>query len=101
MGKKYESFYILKEDCDKKAIIEKINQMVKEQGGNIYHTEEIGLKKLAYEVKGYKEGYYYLADFEVAESSKNTAIRLSKKINTIEEVLKHIVLKLDEEEGYK
>ena len=100
MGKKYESVYIIKEDCDKKSVIENINKMIKEQGGNIYHKEEIGLKKLAYEVKGYKNGYFYLADFEVAESSKNIPKRLSTKINTVEEVLKHIVLKIEDKDEY-
>lgn len=92
MEKKYELLCFIKEDCDKDKIIKKINKMVTDLGGNIFHNEDMGLRDLAYEIKGNKKAYFYLANYEVTESNKNIYSKLSIRINTVEEIIKHMII---------
>ena len=74
MNKKYESVYIIKPYKDEKIIkniIEKIQNIIKSENCNIYETQDIGIKQLAYEVENEKFGYCYVVYFEVSENQFN------------------------------
>lgn len=62
----YEGMYIisstLSEDARAKAL-ERITNSVTSHGGVIEKIHEQGRKKLAYEIEGKKEGYYFLIYF--------------------------------------
>ena len=62
----YEGMYILSaslsEDALKKAL-ERITKPIEESGGEIHKIHEMGRKKLAYEIKGHKQGQYFLLFF--------------------------------------
>lgn len=95
MDIKYEAIFIIKDDEDEvKNAIEDINNIVIAEGAKVYKPETIGKKKMAYEVKGYREGYYYLIQFELDESKEKSVKKMSNKINTLENVLKHLIIKL-------
>lgn len=96
MNEKYEAIFIIKEDCDEKKIMNEIDNVVTEEKGKIYRKENLGLRKLAYEVKGYRNGYYYLINYEMLGNNKNSISKIEKQINTIEEVIKYIIIRNDE-----
>lgn len=62
----YEGMYILSstlsEDSRKKAL-DKILDGITEKGGKIEKIHDQGRKKLCYEIKGKREGHYYLLYF--------------------------------------
>lgn len=62
----YEGMYILhptlSEDARKKAL-DKITVGISERGGEIHKIHDQGRRKLAYEIRGAREGYYYLIYF--------------------------------------
>jgi small subunit ribosomal protein S6 len=64
----YEGMYIvsstLSEDARKKAV-ERITSSITSRGGEIHKVHDQGRKKLAYEIVGKKEGYYYLIYFSL------------------------------------
>ncbi len=62
---------------------------------DIFHKEKLGVKNLAYEVKGHKKGYFYYIKFKVPDSLRDSG-KISIKINTLEEVIKYIILELKE-----
>lgn len=68
----YEGMYILSatlsEDARKKAV-EKITASIEHHAGEVHKIFEQGRKKLAYEVEGRKEGYYYVIYFTSISSS--------------------------------
>ena len=100
MKQKYEAIFIIRCNEDSKKLeetIEKINNVVISNSFNIYYKENKGEKKLAYEVKGEKEGVYYYIKFETSEKINNKLEEIKTKINTIEDVLKYIIIKLNEE----
>lgn len=100
MNKKYEAIFIIKKYEDEKAkneIIDRINNVFISEYCNIYDKEEVGIKKLAYEIKGEKEGFYYYIKFNAPDSIQNIE-KISVKINTIEDVIKHMIVRLSEED---
>ena len=64
----YEGMYIisatLSDDARQKAL-EKVLGGMRENGGEVHKIHEQGRKKLAYEIAGHREGYYYLVYFSV------------------------------------
>src|SRR3990167_4409306 len=62
----YEGMYILSatlsDESRKKAFL-KITNGITEKGGEIVKLHELGRKKLAYEITGKREGYYYVLYF--------------------------------------
>lgn len=68
----YEGMYIisakLSDDARQKAL-DKILKGINEQGGEIVKIHDQGRRRLAYEVNGHREGYYYLIYFTVSPSA--------------------------------
>ena len=92
---KYESVIIINPNLEGesiKALIEKFSNLIN-NNGKVNSVEEIGKKKLAYEIKKNKEGYYVVFKFE----SKPEAIAELERIYRItDEVMKFIVVKEEE-----
>lgn len=63
----YEGMYILSatlSDDSRKKAFEKITDGITQKGGEIQKIHEQGRKKLAYEIDGKREGYYYVLYFK-------------------------------------
>lgn len=70
----YEGMYILSatlSDESRKKAFDKITEKITEKGGKICKTHELGRRRLAYEIDGKREGYYYVLFFEAPTSSIN------------------------------
>lgn len=64
----YEGMYILSatlSDDSRKKAFDKITDGISQKGGEIHKIHEQGRKKLAYEIDGKREGYYYVLYFTV------------------------------------
>jgi len=62
---KYELMYIINPNLSEEetaAVVEKFKALV-EQNGTLEETEEMGKRKLAYEINYISEGYYVLVKF--------------------------------------
>jgi len=70
----YEGMYILSatlsDDARSKAL-DKIQKGITGQGGEILKIHELGRRRLAYDIGGHREGYYYLLYFEVNPDAVN------------------------------
>lgn len=68
----YEGMYIisakLSDDARHKAL-EKIEKGITERGGEIIKKHEQGRRRLAYEISGHREGYYYILYFNLDTSA--------------------------------
>ncbi len=94
---KYEMMFIVKatmESDQVKATAENMKKVVSECGGNVTEFKELGEKKLAYPIKKELNGYYYVMQIE---ASKEAEAELSRKAGLDENVLRHLIVKLDEE----
>ncbi|KMJ55164.1 30S ribosomal protein S6, partial [Bacillus sp. LL01] len=61
--RKYEIMYIIApnlEEAANKEIIERFNGVLTTNGAEIEKVEEMGKRRLAYEINDYREGFYVL-----------------------------------------
>ena len=77
---------------DRKNAIEKIKNYI-EKNGEIKKTEDMGKRKLAYEVKKNKEGYYYIIEFT---TNPENITELERIYRITDEILKFIVVRQDD-----
>lgn len=89
---KYESVIIIQPSLDEqavKALIKKFSDLI-EKNGKVESVEEMGKKRLAYEIKKQREGYYVLFNFEADPSS---IVELERNYKITDEVIKFIVVR--------
>jgi len=95
-NKLYEGMYVLSatlgEESRKKAL-DKILHGITEKGGEIHKIHDMGRKKLAYEIRGKKEGYYFLLYFSVTPGA---IIELWREYNLHEDMIRFMTLAAEE-----
>lgn len=94
---KYEMMFIVKatmESENVKATAENMKKVVTDLKGNIVEYKELGEKKLAYPIKKELNGYYFVMQFE---ATNNAEAELSRKAGLDENILRHLIVRLDEE----
>lgn len=95
---KFEHISILKGNLTKDEVeeeIENFRDYFKEQNIILYRIENLGLKKLAYEVRGNREGNYLVINF-TAENDKISGFEKFTREN--DNVIKFITIKTENEE---
>ena len=89
---KYETAIIINNEIteeQRNTVIEKVKNYILENG-TITEEQDLGEKRLAYEVNKHNKGYYYLIKF----NAKPTSISELERIYRItDEILKFIVVK--------
>jgi len=89
---KYESVVIINPSVEEqgvKALIAKITDLIN-SNGKLEKVEELGKKKLAYEIKKNSEGYYVVLNFE---ANPNLVAELERVYRITDEVIKFIVVR--------
>ena len=79
-----------------KTLVEKYtNELILELKAHITNIEKIGKKKLAYEIKGIKEGWYVIFTYE---TKPDIMPELEKIMRTDSAVIKFLTIRRDPEE---
>tara|TARA_B100001029_G_scaffold24296_1_gene16914 strand:+ start:719 stop:1420 length:702 start_codon:yes stop_codon:yes gene_type:complete len=93
----YEILFIYNsEEASKgKELFEKCLNKVKEEKGTVHRSEDIGSRKLAYEINECKRGNYYLLNIECEPSSIDS---ISELFKFNEDILRSSILKRKKEE---
>ncbi len=89
---KYESVIIINPSLEEegiKGLIQRFTDLINTDG-KLESVEEMGKKKLAYEVKKNKEGYYVLFNFE---AKPELIAELERNYRITDEVIKFIVVR--------
>jgi len=89
---KYESVIIVNpevEEAGLKALEEKFTGLIN-KNGKVESVENIGKKKLAYEIKKFKEGTYMVFNFE---ADPNSIDELERVYRITDDIIKFIVIK--------
>lgn len=93
---KYEIMFIVRPNLEENAIKEvakSFEKILADNGATITSSKDLGQKELAYEVKGFKTGYYFLFNIE---SDDAKAINEFDRLALIsEDVIRHIIVKED------
>lgn len=94
---KYEMMFIVKANADEKAIAntaEGLKKVITSMKGEITDSKDLGSKELAYSIKKEKVGYYFVVDFN---ANADIVAELDRKARIDESVLRHMIIRLDEE----
>ncbi|WP_062200888.1 30S ribosomal protein S6 [Massilibacterium senegalense] len=79
--RKYEIMYIIRPNMEEeaqKALIERFNNVLTEQGAEITKFTEMGKRRLAYEINDFREGYYVLINLVAQPAAVQEFDRLAK-----------------------
>lgn len=95
---KYENVVIVDPKLDEENLNKTIDRFTKliNKHGKVLSTDNSGLKKLAYEIEKNKEAYYVTFVFE---SEPDFIEELQRNYRISDEILKFLVIKLDDEEA--
>lgn len=90
--REYETVFVLDPNLDEeqvKAEVDKVQGVITGMEGEIIGVEPGGKRRLTYEIKGNREGYYTLISFK-SKPSSIAELERSYKLN--ERVLRHIIV---------
>ena len=95
--KKYEIMFIvrptLKEDEIKK-VYKDFGKILTSNGAKIINEKDMGQRELAYEIKDFKTGYYYVYNIEAKDDK---AIREFDRLALIsKDVIRHLITKQED-----
>ncbi|MEB3329592.1 MAG: 30S ribosomal protein S6 [Candidatus Sericytochromatia bacterium] len=95
MVRNYETMYIVKPTLDEDSIDVVVKKVDDQIGalGTLDKTEKRGRKRLAYEVKDFKDGFYVLTNFQADPGQIKELDRLFK-LN--DDVIRHLIVRLEE-----
>ena len=91
---KYESVIIINPNVDEegiKALISRFSDLINTDG-KVEKVDELGKRKLAYDVKKCKEGFYAVFYFE---ANSNLISELERNYRITDEVIKFMTVKQD------
>jgi small subunit ribosomal protein S6 len=91
--RKYELMYIIRTDLEQDVVdatMAKVQGIITNGGGEITHHEVWGKRRLAYEIKKYRDGIYVLVKFN---ATPEVVAELDRVIRITDEVLRHLITK--------
>jgi small subunit ribosomal protein S6 len=91
----YELIVILKPDLDNvkvDIVLESITKFISGKGGAVKDIQSWGKRRLAYPIKHFGEGIYFLFNMQ-ARASQNKELETNLKIS--EDVLRHLLVKVE------
>ncbi|HEY0657691.1 MAG TPA: 30S ribosomal protein S6 [Pyrinomonadaceae bacterium] len=73
---------------------EAVEKLIQTEGGSVIRTDDIGRKRLAYQINKKKEGYYVL--FEIEGSGQEIA-ELERRMRVNDAILRFMTVRVDED----
>ena len=81
------------EEAEIKKTAENMKKILTEQKAKILEEKSMGQKELAYEIKKFNTGYYYLF---VVEASKEAEEEFNRVARINENLLRHLIVKVED-----
>ncbi|MBS0622255.1 MAG: 30S ribosomal protein S6 [Verrucomicrobia bacterium] len=92
----YEGMYILNAGLSEEAkgkALEKLKEQIVSHGGKVEKVHDWGRRRLAYEIGGKREGYYYILYFVAPTEAKK---ELFREYSLNEDLLRYMTLQVEE-----
>ena len=90
--KKYEVMYIVRPNLSEDelaAVVKKFNDLLTTKNSKVVNVTEMGQRELAYEIKKFRSGYYYVLE---VEASDETAINEFDRLALISgDIIRHLI----------
>ena len=95
MTRDYELGFILSPEVNEeqtRAILERVDQIVANHGGQIVRVNQWGRRRLGYPIEHHRDGFYVFIDMILTPES---VIELDRTLKVSEEVLRHLIKRRD------
>ena len=93
---KYEVMFIVKPDMEESVIkttADNLKKVLTDNGAKVLEEKAMGQRDLAYEIKKYTKGYYYLY---VIESPVEAINEFDRVVLINENILRHLVIRVED-----
>ena len=93
--RRYELMFVIKPTLEEEAtlkVLETLRTMLKDHKAKFVTEKNMGRRELAYEVKGFKNGNYFLF---VVECEPDTVKEFDRIANINEDIIRHIIVKVE------
>lgn len=93
---KYEGVFIFFPDVEEEKrnqTFDRVKALI-EKDGAIDEVDEWGIKKLAYEIEDYREGYYRIVRFSTTPA---TLAEVDRVLRISDPVMRHMMIRLEDE----
>ena len=92
----YEMVFIVQpemEEDPRNVLVEKVTQTISDLNGTVQKVDPWGRRRLAYPIKNYREGFYFLVHMDMPPS----AVRpLERAVKLMEDVIRYLIVRRDE-----
>jgi small subunit ribosomal protein S6 len=91
----YELLFIVKPDLEDEATtaaVDKYLNLIQQNQGTVEQVSRWGKKRLAYEIRDFRDGYYTLVQFQGVAA---TVKELDRLMRLADEVLRHMIVRKD------
>ncbi|HEM2548852.1 TPA: 30S ribosomal protein S6 [Streptococcus suis] len=93
---KYEILYIIRPNIEeeaKNALVARFDSIFTDNGATIVESKAWEKRRLAYEIKDFREGLYHIVNVEASNDEALKEFDRLSKING--DILRHMIVKLD------
>ena len=91
----YQVMYILQPTLSEEeltALVERFDTLITSMEGSVEKTDRWPIRKMAYEIKGFREGFYVVVDFQ---GNPALEAEMDRQMKLTETVLRHMILRRD------
>ncbi len=92
----YEIMFIVRPTLGEdeiKKVVENFSGVLTSNGAKVTETKEMGQRELAYEIKNFKSGYYFVFD---VEANDDNAIKEFDRLALISnDIVRHLITKIE------
>ncbi len=90
--RKYEIMYIVRPTLSEEelaTVVKKFNEILTSNDAKVVNVTEMGQRELAYEIKKFRSGYYYVIDVEAKDDKAIKEFDRLALINT--DIIRHLI----------
>jgi small subunit ribosomal protein S6 len=94
--KNYEIMFIVRPTLSEeevKKVSQNFSNTLTSNGAKITDSKDLGQKELAYEIKKFKSGYYFLLEIEATDDKAIAEFDRLARISS--DVIRHLIIKLE------
>ena len=93
----YEVMYILQPTLsadEQTAMVDRFDELIASMGGTVEKTDRWERRQLAYDLKGFRDGYYVVVNFQ---GDPALEAELDRQMRLTEPILRHMIIRPNED----
>ena len=93
----YELMFIVRPELEDEALdalVERVQQVMTDNGGQAEKVDRMGRRRLAYPIKKHRDGHYVLIQ---AGLERLAMTELERNLKLSDDVIRHLLVRLDED----